>query len=170
MSLIYVTGAPGSGKSTIQNELTKLGYIAYDIDDARFGGPINLKTGQSTIVPPIDQRKPEWFNQHEWRISRTAIEDLKKDAKNKPVYLCGTATTDHLVWDLFDKVLYLNISEQTLKYRIANRKDNNFGKTKYELQLILRRHKQMVDNMKRLHATLIDAEQSLEKTVHDIVT
>ena len=40
MSLFYITGTPGTGKTTIQKELIKRGYEALDIDQRRFGGPV----------------------------------------------------------------------------------------------------------------------------------
>ncbi len=169
MSLYYITGPPGVGKSTIQKELRSRDYEAYDIDEPRFGGPVNLKTGESTTVPPIEQRSEAWFAEHEWRVSRPAIEKLKLQAKNKQVYLCGTATTDGLVWDLFDKVFYLNVDEMTLRKRIASRVDNDFGKTEHELALILERYRQAQRKLDSFHATVIDANTTLDETVALIV-
>lgn len=169
MSLFYITGVPGTGKSTVQRELSLRGYEAYDIDDSRFGGPVNKATGESTTVPPIERRSAEWFDQHEWRILRAAVEDLKKSSEGKTVYLCGTATTENLVWDIFDKVYYLNIDEETLKTRIANRKDNDFGKTGAELQLILDRYHLAQQQLGNLSVTIVDATQSIEEVLQAIL-
>ena len=168
MSLIYVTGIPGVGKSTIQRELQRLGYEAYDIDQPRFGGPTNLITGEPVQLPPIDMRSKEWFDQHEWRVSRDAVQSLKNESINKTIYLCGTTTTEHLIWDLFDKVLYLHADEETLKHRLANRKDNDFGKSKDEMEIILARFHEAEDALKHLDATIIDARGTLQETVAHI--
>ncbi len=169
MSLFYVTGVPGTGKSTVQQALQQRGYEAHDIDEPDFGGPVNKATGESTTVPPIEERSPNWFDEHEWRISRPAIEDLKARSEGKNVYLCGTATTENLVWDLFDKVLYLNIDEETLKSRIATRADNDFGKTENELQLILERYKSAKQNLSKLNLTLIDATKPISQVVREVI-
>lgn len=169
MSLIYVTGAPGTGKSTIQRELTRRGYEAYDVDDPQFGGPVNKATGESTTVPPIGQRSEKWFEEHEWRLSRPAIVDLKARSEGKIAYLCGTATTENLVWDVFDKVLYLNVDEETLRSRISSREDNDFGKTEHELELILDRHRSAQENLSNLDVTIIDATKPVNEVVDDIV-
>lgn len=169
MSLIYITGVPGTGKTTIQKELERQGYEAYDIDQPRFGGPVNLATGESTVVPPIEERSSEWFDHHEWRVSRVAIGKLKEQSEGKTVYLCGTATTDHLVWDLFDRVLYLEIDELTLRSRLAGREGNDFGKTEDELQIILERYREAQAKLESSGAVLIDATQDLGGTVEAII-
>lgn len=170
MSLYYITGAPGSGKSTIQKELQRCGYEAYDIDQPRFGGPVNLKTGEPTTVPPIEQRTKEWFANHEWRVLRPAVEQLKLQSRDKRVYLCGTATTEDLVWDLFDKVFYLNVDEATLRSRIDTRTDNDFGKTEHELALIIERYEQAQRKLKSLEVAVIDASETVEETVASIIS
>lgn len=168
MSLIYITGVPGVGKSTIQRELERQGYEAYDIDQPRFGGPTNLVTGEPTSIPPLEERNGEWFKQHEWRVSRTAVEELKKQAEGRVVYLCGTATTEHLIWDLFDKVLYLQVDEATLRARLANREGNDFGKSEEEVSMILERFREAQEKLQSLDVTMIDATKSLGETVEQI--
>lgn len=169
MSLIYITGVPGTGKTTIQQELTRRGYEAYDIDQPRFGGPTNLVTGEPTQVPPIEERSAEWFKQHEWRVSRHAIEELKKESEGRVVYLCGTATTEHLVWDLFDRVIYLQIDEPTLRSRLANREGNDFGKTEEEVQMILVRFHAAREKVKFLDVTIVDASDDIDTVVASIL-
>lgn len=169
MALYYVTGVPGAGKSTIQHELSRRGYTAFDLDDRRFGGPCNKETGEAATMPPIDQRTPEWFDAHEWRISRSAIETLRQDSINKVVYLCGIATTDNLVWDLFDKIIYLKIDESTLRGRIATRDDNDFGKTEHELERILVRYHEAEATIEGRGAIAIDANGSLDDVITKII-
>jgi len=168
MSLIYITGVPGTGKTTIQKELEQHGFEAYDIDQPRFGGPVNLTTGASTTVPSIEDRTPDWFDQHEWRVSRSAVKELKEKSVGKTVYLCGTATTENVVWDLFDKVLYLQIDEDTLRMRLAGREGNDFGKTEQELQIILERYREAQEVIKDLEVIMIDATTDLATTVDNI--
>lgn len=170
MSLIYITGTPGAGKTTIYKELLKLGCVAYDIDSPRFGGPVNLATRQSVVMPLAKERSPEWFDEHEWRVSRAAVQELVKEAKDKVVYLCGTTTTESLVWDLFDKILYLNVGEDSLRYRIAHRVGNDFGQTEDELQIILERYKVAQSKLNTLDVTIIDTEISIEDTVNNILS
>lgn len=169
MSIFYITGTPGTGKTTIQKELVKRGYDALDIDQRRFGGPVNLKTGESTTVPPIEERSPDWFERHEWRVSRSGVEELKAEAKDKDIYLCGVTTTEHLVWDLFDKIFYLNVDEQTLRHRIASRVDNDYGQGEGELEDILNRYRIAQEKIPTLGAIIIDANGSVDETVEALL-
>lgn len=169
MSLFYITGTPGTGKTTIQKELLNRGYEALDIDQRRFGGPVNLKTGERTTVPPIEGRSPDWFEQHEWRVLRSGVEELKAETKDKDIYLCGVTTTEHLVWDLFDKIFYLNVDEQTLRDRVLNRKDNDYGQGEGELENILKRYRAAQDKLPTLDVTVIDATGSVNEAVDSII-
>ena len=169
MALFYITGTPGTGKTTIQKELLKRGYAALDIDQRRFGGPVNLKTGERTTVPSIEERSPDWFDQHEWRVSRSGVEELKAEAKDKDIYLCGVTTTEHLVWDLFDKIFYLNVDEQTLRHRILNRKDNDFGKGEGEMEIILERYRTAQAKLSSIDVTIIDANGTIDETIDSIL-
>jgi len=167
MKLIYVTGPPGSGKSTIQKRLVERSYIAFDIDDNRFGGPVNLETDKRVEMPAASERAADWFDRHEWRISRESIVNLKQQAleSDQTYYLCGTASTDHLVWDLFDEVYYLSIDQETLAKRIKERKDNDFGKNEKELELILKRHSEMNQKIKTTHHVSINAKEPVDAIV-----
>jgi dephospho-CoA kinase len=168
MALFYVTGTPGTGKSTIQKALTRMGYEAHDLDESRFGGPYNKATDRLAIMPPVDERTPQWFDAHEWRVSRSAVEALKENSKDKTVFICGTATTENLIWDLFDKIFYLNINEATLRSRIANRQDNDFGKTEHELERILERYHEAQKKLKDLNVIEIDANGSVDSVTSAI--
>lgn len=169
MALCYVTGTPGTTKSTIQKELQNRGYKALAIDQCRFGGPVNLKTGESTTVPPIEERGPDWFEQHEWRVSRAGMEELKAEAKDKDIYLCGVTTTEHLVWDLFDKVLYLNSNEDALRHRVATRKDTDYGQGKGEMEDSVNQYRVAQEKIATLDVTLIDATGSISETVETVI-
>lgn len=165
MSLIYITGVPGVGKTTIQQELTRIGFEAYDIDQPRFGGPTNLVTGESVTLPALEDRTAEWFKHHEWRVSRPAVEELKTQAEGKVVYLCGTTTTEHLIWDLFDEVLYLQIDKEVLRERLASRNGNDFGKSEDEQRIILERFDEAREKLAGLKVVPIDATGNLADTI-----
>ncbi len=147
MSLYYIKGTPGSGKSAIRKELEALGYEAHDADDDDMGGPYNNATNTRVEYP--DELTPDWFADHSYRLIPKAIDELHEKAKDKTIFLCGTASNEDDVWSSFDQVLFLDIDAETLKQRIAGRADtaNDFGQTPYQLELIMEKYR--ADRLKR---------------------
>lgn len=170
MSLIYVTGAPGVGKTTLQKELENKGYETRDIDDSNLGGPHNKSSGERVIIPPADQRTPEWFDAHEWRVYPRAFDALKKEANNKDIILFGVAASDGEILHVFDKIMYLNIDDDTLKQRIAHRTGNDFGKNNFELKDILNRKHGLDRKYSSLKVIDIDATKTVDEVSQQILS
>lgn len=171
MSLIYVTGAPGTGKSTIEKELRARGFETHDIDDPDLGWPLNIKTGKRTRVPPIDERSISWFSEHKWHISRTGLEKIKNSSNIKTIFVCGTAKSENEVLDLFDKIVYLQVDEDTLKARIKNRIDNDFGGNTQELNLILKIRGALEKKYTAMEdVVIIDAKSSISSVVDKVLS
>jgi broad-specificity NMP kinase len=169
MALIYVTGAPGSGKTTLQKELSARGYETRDIDNSGLGGPYNKASGQQVVIPPADQRSPEWFAAHEWRVHPQAFTALKEEASGKDIILCGVAGSDSEILHVFDEILYLYLDDDTLIQRLQSRTDNDYGKNDFELSEILDRKHGLdakYSDMKVIH---IDATKSLRDVADTIL-
>ncbi len=169
MPLIYVTGIAGSGKSAAQKELQRRGYEAHDVDEPGIGAAYNLQTGEIVSIPDAAERSPEWFEAHTWKMDLEAVKELKARSLHGVIYLCGRAGNESEAWRLFDKVVYLDINDDTLRWRLAVREDNDFGKTEHELQQILKRNKRAREEFEPLGAVFIDASESLDKVVGEIV-
>lgn len=169
MALIYITGAPGSGKTTLQIELNRLGYDARDLDNSGFGGPHNKTSGERVVIPPIDQRSPDWFDAHEWRVYPTAIDALRVEAQTKDIFLCGVAASDGEVLHLFDQVIYLELSDDALRHRLDSRENNDFGKNDFEAHDILDRKRDLDKRYSTMRATKINVEGSLTKVVREVL-
>ena len=157
MSFIYVTGAPGVGKSTLQKELSLRGFEVYDIDDAKLGGAHNKASGERVVIPPAKDRKPEWYDEHEWRVDQAAVNALKEQAVDRTIFICGVAPDDEAILPLFDKIFYLKLDEHSLKQRIAARVDNDYGKNANELTQILERQKRLDARYIKSNAVVVDA-------------
>jgi dephospho-CoA kinase len=165
MSLVYITGVSGSGKSAVRNTLIARGYEAFDVDYDGFAAHYDNTTGKkvSHVI-----RTKEWHEKHDWKISRPMVEELAKKAKAKLIFLCGVARNDNEVWDLFDKVFALAVDEKTLRKRLATRKDE-FGKNEDELQIALGWQKHAEEKYRNLGATIVDNIRSVDKTVDEIL-
>jgi adenylate kinase family enzyme len=170
MALLYITGAPGAGKTTLQRALTEHGYDARDLDNSHLGGPHNKASGLRVVIPPVDQRSPEWFEAHEWRVYPDAMKALKLEASDRDILLCGVAASDGEVLHLFDKILYLKLDDETLRQRIESRIDNDFGKNDFELLQILERKHGLDMKYSSLDVIEIDAEKSLDEVVDVIAS
>jgi len=65
--LVYITGVPGSGKSTVCAELQARGYSSVDADDD-IGAWVSREIGETLHDPPaFAARTPEFYEQHDWR-------------------------------------------------------------------------------------------------------
>lgn len=170
MALIYITGAPGSGKSTIQRALTEQGLECYDIDAPTFGGPHNKASGERVVIPPADQRAANWFDYHEWRIYPNAFIKLQKESRSKDVVICGVAEADTKIIHLFDKILYLKLNDELLKERLLNRTDNDYGKNSSELTEIMRRKHNLDDRYNSSNSVIIDASLTLNRLTEEILS
>lgn len=157
MPFIYVTGAPGSGKSTVKKELGSRGLEVYDIDDAELGGAHHKASGKRVTIPPAHDRAPRWYDEHEWRVDYAAISSLKDKAAHTTIIVCGVAPDDGGILDLFDKIFYLKLDEDKLKKRIMTRTDNDYGKNPNELMHIIERKKKLDARYANSNAVMIDA-------------
>lgn len=170
MSLIYITGVSGSGKSAVRIELMKRGYKAFDTDEDRIAAFYNNETGEMVDKPRNPQdRTPEWYAHHTWKMSRQDVERLALRGKDNPVFLCGGASNDQEVCDLFSRIVALTVDKETLKKRITTRTTNRFGKQPHEYASILEEQKKAEACYQRMNAMLVDATQAIEAVVDEIV-
>lgn len=168
--LVYITGTPGSGKSTVLRELRSRGYKAYGTDEHDYSHWIDRKTGE-VAIPPEGYNLHAWYKDHEWTLNPEAVATLRKaaDTADEVVFLCGVAAGTDVVEHLFSQTVVLTADLSTLKHRIANRTDNNFGKAPEELKIILEWQDNHVDEYRKQGAVIIDAAQPVGQVVDEIV-
>ncbi len=160
MSLIYVKGTPGSGKSAIKQELGALGYEAHDADDPDMGGPYCNASGERVTYP--ENPNEDWFSQHSYRLVPEAVNDLHNRARDKTIFLCGTAGNDDDLWPLFDRVVFLDASWKVIQGRLALREGNDYGKAKHELALIKEKYDKDQEIKTRPGVVVVDANRPLD--------
>lgn len=173
MSLYYIDGVSGSGKSKTLEALRSLGYDAYDVDEA---GPVTAKWHNTTtgFVHPKSsvkaaQRTPEFLAVHAWKISRSEVEALAKQAVSVNVFLGGAVTNLPELRDLFSLVFALSIDDATMAQRLTSRTNNNWGKSPHELERSLVANQQARSCYETLGYTVIDAARPTNVIVYEIL-
>lgn len=173
MPLYYITGGSGTGKSTALLELKRRGYEAYDVDEA---GPVTAKwhNTQTGYVHPKssvkkEDRTPEFLKNHSWRVERDDVEELAKSAKNKNIFLGGTIENKEEVKNLFESIFALVVDHDTLKHRLLNRTNNDWGKNAHELKMALDWNKDATAAHTKKGHIIIDATQTPKDVVNQIL-
>jgi dephospho-CoA kinase len=171
MSLFFITGIAGSGKSAVWQELKSRGFEAYDTDEDGLAKWHNNHNGyvhpKSSVKP--EQRTEEFLEIHSWKVPRQEIEELAGSATAKAIFLCGVASNESEIWDLFKAVFELIIDDDTLKHRLLTRTNNDWGKQPHELQKTLDEQHNTDQAQSKFDRIVIDATQSTEVVVDEIL-
>ncbi len=167
--LIWLTGVPGAGKSTVRRELVRGGETAYDADEDGFRVWLDRATGLAVDDPGRGHRPPDWPERNWYPISRDRVEALRAADGDDPVFLAGSVPNERDVWDLFDLVLCLIVDDDTLRHRLASRTDNDFGKDPAVRDAVLGWNATSARDYRRLGATLIDATRPLKDVVDAVL-
>jgi broad-specificity NMP kinase len=170
MSLILITGTSTSGKSTIAKELSKRGYEAYDTEYNGISAWYNNKTGKRVAgFNEMPERTEAWLNQHEWNISIDWVKKMSQKAKDKPIFLCGGSHNNKEVQDLCDIILWLATNEATIRRRVHNPRDHDYGTKPHELALTLKWNKINEAEHRDQGSVIIDATQPIDIVVDEII-
>jgi hypothetical protein len=111
-----VTGNPGSGKSALADELGRRGLLAIDPDYDPELSYWEDKGGRRIEGPQRPDQ--DWLGSHRWVWSRSRLRDLLAE-QDGDVFLCGIATNQSELADLFDRVFLLQIDAPTQEARLA---------------------------------------------------
>jgi len=171
MTLVYITGTPGAGKTVVRDELQRRGYTAYDTDEDGLAHYYNTETNELVHKHmSAEARTEEWRKTHAWKVPRSAVEKLHAEAANKLIFLSGVVANDFdELWDVFDKVIALTIDETTLRHRITTRTTGDYGKNAHEFASLLAWQKTAMDKYRKRGAVIIDATQPLDRVVDEII-
>ena len=159
MKTYLIEGVSGTGKTSVCEELVRRGYKAIEADEeiAHYADP---KTGL-----PTEEKMPDnWLWNEENFLNAIKSEDYK------PVFVCGGAMNQEDFRHHFDKVFTLLIDDETLKYRLATRTNNDFGKHPDGLALQLEWNRGAVKYSQERGTILIDATKSVSDVVDEILS
>ncbi|KAB1085737.1 nucleoside kinase [Neorhizobium galegae] len=163
-----IEGVSGTGKTSVAAELHRRGHHVVHGDrelayrgDPRTGEPLGgLGSNQ-------DLADAAFVHQHHlWDVGK--VRSLVADRSHPISFFCGGSRNFHHFIDLFDEVFVLNVDLGTLKRRLAERSDDEFGGQPAERKLIMRLHAAKEDIPG--NATIIDAAAPLASVVDDILS
>lgn len=167
MSVYFITGDPGSGKSTVIEELKSRGYTAYNTDDL----PDITKLYDLQTDQPVEQwpSSPIDWTRYRWSWDIPALKKLLAESPNPSFAAAITSNSDDN-FHLFKQVFALKVSHDTLKHRVLTRTTNNYGKHPQELAGILKRNAVSGEHWHAKGAIIIDADQPVTKVVDGILS
>jgi hypothetical protein len=173
MTLVYVTGISGAGKSAVLRELRRRGFAAFGVDEDGYGRWLDRRTGEERTYPEASctMDPHDWYVGHEWALDAKKVAELKKraDRDGDLVFLCGVAAREADAWEHFDLVCALVIDDGTIRSRVEGRDERWFGKRPQELEMILAWNVGFADTYRRFGAVVIDATSPVEIVVDEVL-
>ncbi|MFL8937172.1 AAA family ATPase [Rossellomorea oryzaecorticis] len=151
-----IEGVSCTGKTSVCNELQKRGYhsIHGDRELAYQGDP---ETGKRTGTASHEN--------HIWDVEK--VKSLIANQDHEVTFFCGGSRNYSKFIHLFDGVFVLEVDSATLKRRLDDRPQDEFGGKKKEREFVLRLHQTKEDIPK--DGIIIDAAVPIGQVVNDIV-
>ena len=168
MSVVWVTGMSGSGKSSVCEALKDLGYRAIDADLEGFSFWVHRQTGEVATDSPYPVPSG-WLEEYAWRISTARVQDLASSSRAGVTFLCGGVENEDEVRQYFDVVVCLVVDDAAIVARLAERTTNAFGKHPEELAAVLAWNPSEADRYQKLGASIVDATRPLGEVVSDVL-
>ena len=168
MAAFLITGNPGSGKTTIAQELTRRGLIAVDADETA-----HWETASGEPVRQPEHASDEWLLGHRWVWSRPRIEHVIRPrvAAGRHIFLCGIAMNQRDMFDLFATVFLLSIDDETQLKRLDT--PDNADRNEAQRTQILDGRATFEREMRAAGAVVLDGGQptaDLVSRIHDEVS
>ena len=130
MSLYLITGLPGSGKSTVCDELKSRGYKAYDGDYDHLAHWFDQNGNIATRG--TEERTPEFIQTHTRAIPKKTIEAFAQKATKADIFICNDPENEDELAPYFVQIFAMILDEDTRQNRVASRTNNSWGKTPHE--------------------------------------
>src|SRR3954469_12890025 len=150
-----VEGLSGAGKSSVYEELIRRGHKAVSTDRAW-----KFHADPHTGPPggPIHHHNSMWDPQK-------AVCELERP-EPEVLFVCGSSRNRDRFLPYFTEIFNLRIDDDTMRRRLQERTNNDFGKQPEEVELMLRLNR---SDEQPAGAIDIDATQPLEQVVDELL-
>jgi len=169
MQKILITGMAGSGKSTICNELERLGYISFAIEDIE--GMFNIyHKGTRTFFEGYSNLNPKDIENAEWLCDTKKLKELVDSQTSEIAFYCGVSSDIDELLPFFDKVLVLKADAKTLNARLTMREgEDNIGNNQSGRDIVLDRKGSWEKQMEEKGSIFVNGNNSPEQVVKEIL-
>ncbi len=150
-----VEGLSGAGKSSVYEELIERGYKAISTDRA-WKVHADLDTG---LLGRSIQYDNSMWDEHK------ALSELESPG-SEVLFVCGSSRNRDRFLPYFTRVFNLRVDDDTMRRRLQERTNNDFGKQPEELELMLRLNR---SDEKPAGAIDVDATQPLDQVVDELL-
>ena len=149
-----VEGLSGAGKSSVYEELIRRGYKAISTDRAwKYHADPDTGAGR-----PIHYDNSMW-DQHK------AVSELESP-EPEVLFVCGSSRNRDRFLPYFTKIFNLRIDDDTMRRRLQERTNNEFGEQPEEVELMLRLNR---SDEKPTGSIDVDATRPLHQVVDELL-
>lgn len=168
MALVWLTGVPGAGKTTVASALAELGIEALDADADGFRSWQDRITGDWVDDPGPGRRPGDWSERCWLPMRRSRVEELRVASQERVVVLAGHVPNEAECLDLLDAVVALVVDDATLTRRLIGRSGRAFGKTPEAREVVLYWNAVAREKYSTMGALVVDAMQPLPVVVEAV--
>lgn len=169
MSVYYITGNAGTGKSTVVKALRQKGYEAYDVDEtSELHGFLDTTTGEIVDeIPPNNLRGEESFSRFKSVIKPKGLNKFLKQSGE--VFLAGSVTNQAQYYNQFTSIFGLYADRATIQHRLATRTNNPTGRDAKDREFLVSINERVERSLRKQGAIMIDATHSIDEVLDTIL-
>jgi len=165
---ILVTGVSGSGKSRVSSHFRDLGYESYDIE-AIEGMFAHYRKDTGEVFEDYENI-PKKIGNADWICDKDKLKKLLDEQKSNLAFYFGVPSNMDDIFPLFQKVIVLTTSPETLAKRLSSREGTDaIGATEETRQMILGWKDWWENQMKKKNAVFINAEENPDEVTKKIL-
>lgn len=164
-----ITAVAGTGKSTVEKELSKMGYETYGIEDIKGMFGMYRKDTKEPFVD-FDNGDPEKIKNAAWLCNIEKLQEVLNRQKNDIAFYCGVASNMDNIIPFFDKVFLLITNKETLHKRLSNREGkDDMGGNEASRQEVLGWKDWWENEMRDKGAIVVNADGTPNDVVDKII-